>query len=178
MPRKYPYYPAFDGKKAGAGTVWFVKACGRRWKAKNLGIYSPRLMRNSHTVGKKIGDPGMEKWLSVHSTGAACDIGYSDRKVGLAMWDWFLAHTKELGIVEIHDYAFDANVKDGKPGYGRGYRCSRGEGSDPKSVKIYDSKDNAGSFGGKWLHLEFEPEFAKDAAKMKAAWKAVPKPGK
>ena len=92
------------------------------------------------------------------------------------MWDWFLAHTKELGIVEIHDYAFDANAKDGKPGYGRGYRCSRGEGSDPKSVKIYDAKENAGSFGGQWLHLEFEQDFAKDAAKMEAAWKSIPKP--
>lgn len=177
MARKYPYLPAFDGKKAGAGVEWFVNACGRRWKAKNMGIYSPRLMRNSHTAGKKIGDPGMEKWLSVHATGAACDIGYPDRKTGLEMWDWFLKHTKELGIVEIHDYAFDANAKDGKPGYGRGYRCSRGEGTDPKSVKIYNEKENAGSFGGQWLHLEFEQEFAKDAAKMEAAWKSLPKPG-
>ena len=176
MPRKYSYYPSFDGKAAQPGTLKLAELAKKRWKATNLGIYSPRLMRNSHTEGKKIGDPGMEKWLSVHATGAAIDLGYTDRKVGLAMWDWFLAHTKELGIEEIHDYAFDANVKDKVQGYGRGYRCSRGEGSDPKSVKIYDAKDNAGSFGGKWLHLELSPEMAKDAAKFEAAWRALPKP--
>lgn len=175
MARKYPYYPAKDGGKAGAGTEWFVAACGRRWKAKNMGIYSNRLMRNSHTAGKKPSDPGMDKWLSVHATGAACDIGYPDRKTGLAMWDWFIANTEALGIVEIHDYAFDKNAKDKEQGYGRGFRCSRGEGL--AGVKIFTKDDNAGSFGGQWLHLEFEPEFAKDAAKMEAAWKSIPKPG-
>jgi hypothetical protein len=175
MPRKYPYFPAFDGKKAGAGTEWFVNACSRRWKTTNMGIYSARLMRNSKTVGKKIGDPGMEKFLSVHATGAAADIGYTDRKIGVAMWDWFLANAAALGIVEIHDYAFDADKADKKVGYGRGFRCSRGEGA--AGVKIYDEKDNAGSFGGKWIHIELEPEFAKDAAKMEAAWRSVPKPG-
>lgn len=175
MPRKYPYYPSFDGKGAGAGTEKLVELCGKRWKTKNMGIYSARLMRNSHTEGKKIGDPGMEKWLSVHATGAAADIGYPDRKTGVEMWDWFLKYTKELGIVEIHDYAFDTNVKDGKPGYGRGFRCSRGEGA--AGVKVFTADDNAGSFGGQWLHLELEPEFAKDAAKFEAAWRALPKPG-
>jgi len=175
MARKYPYYPSFDGKGAQPGTEKLVELCGKRWKTKNMGIYSARLMRNSHTEGKKIGDPGMEKWLSVHATGAAADIGYPDRKTGVEMWDWFLAHTKELGISEIHDYAFDSNVKDGKPGYGRGFRCSRGEGS--AGVKIFTADDNAGSFGGQWLHLELDPEMAKDAAKFEAAWRALPKPG-
>ena len=174
MPRKYPWYPAKDGGKAGAGTEWFVNACIRRWGATNMGIYSNRLMRNSHTAGKKPSDPGMEKWLSVHATGAAADIGYAKRPTGVQMWDWFLANAEALGIVEIHDYAYDTNVKDNKPGYGRGFRCSRGEGQ--KGVKIYDAKDNAGSFGGKWIHIELEPEFAKDAAKMEAAWKSIPKP--
>lgn len=175
MTRKYPYYPSFDGKKAGAGTEWFVAACGRRWKATNMGIYANRLMRNSHTAGKKASDPGMDKWLSVHATGAAADIGYPDRKTGLEMWDWFLNNAAALGIVEIHDYAFDSNASDKKPGWGRGFRCSRGEGA--AGVKIYDEKDNAGSQGGHWLHIELDPEHAKDAAKMEAAWKAVPKPG-
>jgi len=174
MPRKYPYYPAFDGKKAGDGTKWFVDACRRRWGTTNMGIYVNRLMRNANTVGKKASDPGMEKYLSVHATGAAADIGYKNRKVGVQMWDWFLANAEALGIVEIHDYAYDADVKDNKPGYGRGFRCSRGEGQ--KGVKIYNAKDNAGSFGGMWIHIELEPEFAKDAKKMEAAWKAVPKP--
>lgn len=175
MARKYPYYPAFDGKKAQPGTEKLVEFCGKRWKTKNLGIYSARLMRNSHTAGKKIGDPGMEKWLSVHATGAACDVGYAKRATGVEMWDWFLKYAKELGIVEIHDYAFDANASDKKPGWGRGFRCSRGEGE--KGVKIYNDKENAGSQGGMWIHIELDQEMAKDAAKFEAAWRALPKPG-
>lgn len=170
MPREYPYYPSFDGKKAQPGTVKLAELCAKRWKAKNLGIYQARLMRNSKTEGKKIGDPGMEKYLSVHATGAAVDLGYDDRKVGLAMWEYFLKYTKELGIVEIHDYAFDANVKDGKPGYGRGFRCSRGEGA--KGVKVFTESDNAGSFGGKWLHVELDEEMAKNPAKLEEFFRA------
>jgi hypothetical protein len=158
--RKYSYYPAFDGKGAQPGTEKLNALCAARWKTRNLGIYSARLMRNSHTEGKKIGDPGMEKWLSVHATGAAIDIGYTDRKVGVAMWDWFLANTAALGIEEIHDYAFDANAKDKNKGF----------------VKIFTADDNAGSFGGLWLHVELSPEMAKDAAKFEAAWRALPKP--
>ena len=175
MPRKYSYYPSFDGKKTQPGTAKLVEYCGIRWKTSNMGTYVARLMRNSHTEGKKIGDPGMEKWMSVHATGAACDVGYTDRKVGEAMWDWFLKYTKELGIEEIHDYAFDANKADKNVGYGRGFRCSRGEGA--AGVKIFTDKDNAGSFGGKWLHIELSPEMAKDADKFVAAWKSLPKPG-
>lgn len=170
MPRKYPYYPSFDGKKAKPGTEKLVELCGKRWKTKNLGIYAARLMRNSHTEGKKIGDPGMEKYLSVHATGAACDIGYPDRKTGVAMWEYFLKYTKELGIVEIHDYAFDANVKDGKPGYGRGFRCSRGEGA--AGVKVFTESDNAGSFGGQWLHLELDEEMANNPQKLEEFFRA------
>ena len=92
MPRKYSYYPSFDGKGAQPGTEKLVELCGKRWKTSNMGIYSARLMRNSKTEGKKIGDPGMEKFLSVHATGAACDVGYSDRKVGLEMWNLSLIH--------------------------------------------------------------------------------------
>jgi hypothetical protein len=175
MPRKYSYYPSFDGKGAQPGTEKLVALCAARWKTSNMGIYSPRLMRNSKTEGKKIGDPGMEKFLSVHATGAACDVGYKDRKVGVAMWDWFIKYTKELGIEEIHDYAFDSNPKDKNKCYGRGFRCSRGE--NLAGVKQFTESDNAGSFGGFWLHLELSPEMAKDAAKFEAAWRALPKPG-
>lgn len=76
--------------------------------------------------------------------------------------------------MEIHDYAFDADKADKKVGYGRGWRCSRGEGE--KGVKIFNEKDNAGSFGGKWFHIELAPEFAKDPAKVQAAWDSVPAP--
>lgn len=174
MPRKYSYYPAFDGKGAQPGTEKLAALCAARWKTKNLGIYSARLMRNPHTEGKKIGDPGMEKWLSVHSTGAAIDLGYEDRKVGVAMWNWFLKYTKELGIEEIHDYAFDKDGKGGDPGYGRGFRCSRGENS--AGVKLFTDDDNAGSFGGKWLHVELSPVMAKYPKKFEAAWRLLPRP--
>lgn len=169
MPRKYTGNS--DGvSKVGAraGTEWLVHACNRRWGFTNLGIFSNRTMNNP---AAKKGDP---KWLSVHATGRACDIGYTDRKKAVEAWDWFLQHAAVLGIEEIHDYAFDANVNDKVQGWGRGFRCSRGEGS--KGVKIYTEKDNAGSRGGKWLHLELSPEMADNPEKLQAAWKSLPKP--
>ena len=168
MPRKYTGNSDGNAGKALPGTLKLVELCGKRWGFKNLGVYANRSMNNPKAT------PGDPKWLSVHATGRACDLGYSDRKAALQAWDWFLAHTEQLGIEEIHDYAFDPDTKDGKPGWGRGYRCSRGEGT--KGVKIYDAKDNAGSQGGKWLHLELSPAMAQDAAKFEAAWRSLPKP--
>jgi hypothetical protein len=135
-----------------------------------MGSFSNRMMNNPKAVK---GDP---KWLSVHATGRACDLGYKDRKDAVQAWDWFMKYTKELEIEEVHDYAFDSNVKDKVLGWGRGYRCSRGEGTDPKSIKIYDSKENAGSQGGRWLHLEISPAMADDPERFEAAWRALPKP--
>ena len=152
MPRKYQFYPAWNGKKASPVTEWFVKAMRNRWKFTNLGIYANRTMRGSEN-------------LSVHATGWACDIGYTDRKVAVEAWDWLIAHTKELRIAEIHDYRFGE--------FGRGYRCSRGEGQ--KGVVEYrNAKESAGK-GGSWLHVEIEDtwESAKD---FEAAWRALPKP--
>lgn len=169
MARKYTGNSDGNSGKARPGTEKLVELCKKRWKFTNLGIYANRQMKNPSA---KPNDP---KWLSVHATGRACDIGYSDRKAAVEAWDWFMKYTKELGIEELHDYAYDSNVKDKVLGWGRGYRCSRGEGE--KGVKIYDSKDNAGSQGGKWLHIELSPEMADDAAKFEAAWRALPKPG-
>jgi hypothetical protein len=169
MPRKYTGNSDGNAGKALPGTLKLVELCGKRWGFKNLGVYANRSMNNPKAT------PGDPKWLSVHATGRACDLGYSNRADALQAWDWFMAHTAALGIEELHDYAFDADVKDGKPGWGRGYRCSRGEGT--KGVKVYDSKDNAGSQGGKWLHIELSPDMAKDAAKFEAAWRSLPKPG-
>lgn len=154
--------------KARPGTEKLVELCGKRWKFTNLGIFSNRTMKNPKAV------PGDPKWLSVHATGRACDLGYTDRKAALQAWEWFLKYTKELGIEEMHDYAFDSNVNDKVLGWGRGYNCARGEGQ--KGVKIFDDKSNAGSQGGKWLHIELSPEMADDAAKFEAAWRALPKP--
>lgn len=170
MPRKYTGNTDGVSKtgKARPGTVKLAELCNKRWGFNNLGIFSNRTMQNPKAIA---GDP---KWLSVHATGRAVDLGYTDRKKAVEAWDWFLANTAALGIEEIHDYAYDDNVKDNKPGWGRGYRCSRGEGK--AGVKIYNAKENAGSQGGKWLHIELSPAMADDAAKFEAAWRSLPKP--
>lgn len=171
MPRKYTGNSDGLSKsgKARPGLVKFVELASKRWGLKNMGTFVNRTMNNPKA------DKNDPKWLSVHATGRACDLGYEKRKDGVDMWNWLLAHTAELGIEEIHDYAFD---KDGKEGpakaWGRGYRCSRGEGE--KGVKIYDDKDNAGSMGGKWIHVELSPAMADDPAKFVAAWNAIPYP--
>jgi hypothetical protein len=68
MPRKYPYYPSFNGGGEKKVTAKLVELCARRWQTKSLGTYSLRLMRNDHTKNMKIGDAGYEKYLSVHAT--------------------------------------------------------------------------------------------------------------
>lgn len=169
MPRKYTGNS--DGlSKVGArpGTEKLVHFCERRWGFKNLGIFVNRSMNNPKAVK---GDP---KWLSVHATGRACDLGYSDRAKAVEAWEWFLTHAEALGIEEIHDYAYDHNVKDKQPGWGRGFRCSRGEGI--RGVKIYNDKDNAGSRGGRWLHLELSPAMADNAEEFERVWRSLPKP--
>jgi hypothetical protein len=45
-----------------------------------------------------------------------------------------------------------------------------------KGVKIFNKTDNAGSFGGAWLHFELEMHLATDSKAMEAAWRALPKP--
>ena len=158
MPRKYPYYPVTTpGTGKLAGTEKFVDLCKRRWGFTNLGTFVVRNIRGGKT-------------LSTHSLGVAGDIGYPKTRAGRAQakeaWDWFIEHSEALGLCELHDYAFGD--------YGRGYRCSRGEGQ--KGVKIFTATDNAGSFGGAWLHFELEMDLAKDAKALEAAWRALPKP--
>jgi hypothetical protein len=174
MARKYSYYPSFDGKGAQPGTLKLADLCKRRWKTKNIGVYSLRLMKNDKTAGKKIGDPGMDKYLSVHATGAALDCQYANETVAEEMWEWFLGkseageHSEILGLEEIHWYA--------KGDYGFGWRNSRGEGK--KGIKQFTKSDNAGSYQGSpsWLHIEISPAMAKDPAKFEAAWRSLPKP--
>lgn len=170
MPRKYTGNS--DGlSKAGArpGLKKLVALAEKEFALNSLGTFANRSMNNPKAT------PGDPKWLSVHATGRACDLGYKTRKDGLRLWNFLIANTAALGIEEIHDYAFD---KDGKEGpaeaWGRGYRCSRGEGE--KGVKIYDEKDNAGSKGGKWIHVELTPEMADNAEKFAQAWNSLPKP--
>jgi hypothetical protein len=153
------------------GLKLFMDLSMKRWKFSNLGSFTNRRMNNAAAKA----DPKNPKYLSVHATGRACDLGYKDRKAAVQAWDWFIQYTKELGIEEIHDYAFDPDGSGpGKP-WGRGYRCSRGEGA--KGVVSYSEKNNAGTPGGFWLHFELSPEMANDPAKLQAAWNALPAPG-
>jgi hypothetical protein len=153
---------------ARPGTKKLVELCGKRWGFTNMGIFVNRQMNNP---AAKKNDP---KFLSVHATGRACDVGYKNRADAVQAWDWFVKHADALGIEEIHDYAYDDNVKDKQLGWGRGYRCQRKPGQP--LVKIYDSKDNAGSQGGRWLHFELSPAMADDASKFEAVWRSLPKP--
>lgn len=94
------------------------------------------------------------------------------RNQAVQVWTWLVMNSEQLQIEAIHDYAYQ------KPGdsraYGRGYRCSRGEGCE--GVVEFDAKRNAGSLGMPWIHIELAPALATDAEAMRAAWKAVEKP--
>lgn len=161
VPRKYPFYPAWDGKKASPVVKWFVTACGRRWGFTNLGIYVNRPVRN----------PAAKGALSTHATGWACDVGYSSTKAGrraaVEAWEWLLEHSESLRIAEIHDYRYGA--------FGRGFRCSRGEGA--KGVKVYQSAKESAGPGGNWLHVEIENTWD-DPKEFEAMWRSLPKPMK
>ena len=157
---------------ARPGTTKLVQLCSARWGFSNLGTFANRRMNNAAAKA----NPNDPKFLSVHATGRACDLGYKNRAAAEQAWAWFLEHSAALGIEEIHDYAYKNPMQDkkDKTAWGAGYRCSRGEGL--AGVKIFDSKNNAGTPGGQWLHIEISPEMADDAAKFEAAWRALPKP--
>lgn len=149
------------------GVKKFMQLAMAEYGLANLGGFANRSMNNPKA---KKGDP---KWLSVHATGRACDLGYTNRTKAMELWHFMLENSAALGLEEAHDYAFDADKKDAKLGWGRGYRCSRGEGE--KGVKVYSESDNAGSQGGKWLHFELSPAMADDANKFAAVWKSLKK---
>lgn len=159
MTRKYPFFPAWDGKKASPVLTWFVKACNRRWGFSNLGIYVNRPVRN----------PAAKGALSVHASGFACDIGYPSTKQGrrtaVEAWNWLLEHSESLRIAEIHDYRFGQ--------FGRGYRCSRGEGQ--AGVVVYQNARESAGRGGNWLHVEIENTWT-DAKEFEAMWRSLPRP--
>ena len=159
MPRKYPYYPAWDGKKTQPVTTKLVELMNKRWGTTNLGTYVNRQMRGSDN-------------LSVHATGFAADIKYKDEAQARIIWDWFLGssvidgkkveHSLVLGLCELHWYSYGE--------YGAGFRCSRSEGK--AGVKIFTATDNAGPGDG-WLHFELADQTPEH---FEAAWRSLPKP--
>lgn len=175
-------YTGFDkiAREVPPGVAQFMNLLQRRWGLTNLGILTVRAMRSAPAKfqNKNAAQleklPGYQKWMSVHATGRALDAGYSNRKAALEAWEWCLAHATELGIEEIHDYAYDPDGKGPGKAWGRGYRCNR---ADKRSgVVVYSQNNNAGTPGGKWLHFEISPAMASSAEAMLAAWKAIPKP--
>ena len=164
--RKYPFWPSWDGKAASPITKKFYDLCNRRWAFTNLGIYANCPMRGS-------------KNLSVHAAGFAVDMGYPATRAGRAAakeaWTWLIENSEALLLCELHDYAYrnPAQPDTDKTAYGRGWRCSRG--AQEKGIKIFTKSDNAGSFGGVWLHAEISNEW-ETAADFEAAWRALPKP--
>ena len=164
--RKYPFYPAWNGETTSPITKKFYDLCKKRWAFTNLGMYANRQMRGS-------------KNLSVHATGFAVDMGYPATRAGRATakecWSWLIENSETLLICEIHDYSYrnPAQPETDKTSWGRGYRCSRGPGV--KGIKIFDSKDNAGTPGGAWLHVEISNAW-KTPEDFKAAWDSIPKP--
>jgi hypothetical protein len=168
MSRKYPFWPSWDGKATSPVIKNLFQRCNKRWGFTNLGMYVNRPMRGS-------------KNLSVHATGWAIDLGYPKTRAGRAKaveaWNWLLLHSEELRICEIHDYSYRNPKQDpkDKTAWGRGYRCSRGEGE--KGVKVFTKTDNAGTPGGAWLHVEVSNDW-ESAEAFEAAWRALPKPVK
>jgi hypothetical protein len=164
--RKYPFYPSWDGGSTSPITKKFYDLCNKRWAFTNLGMYVNRQMRGS-------------KNLSVHATGYAVDMGYPATRAGRATakeaWAWLIEHSEALLLCELHDYSFrnPAQPETDKTAYGRGWRCSRG--AQEKGIKLFTKDDNAGSFGGVWLHAEISNEW-ESAADFEKAWRALPKP--
>lgn len=175
-------YTGFDsiGRSVPPGVEMFMDLLHRRWGLTNIGILTVRAMRSapaqyqnkSAAELEKLAD--YKKYMSVHATGRAIDAGWSNRTTAVEAWDWCLAHATELGIEEIHDYAYDPDGKGPSKAWGRGYRCNRADKAH--GVKVYTESDNAGTPGGKWLHFEISPALAASAEAMETAWKAIPKP--
>ena len=150
-----------DGPRAG--TEKFVEIVTKRYGFTNLGIWANRPMRGTNPPR-----------LSVHATGRACDIGYSDPAVAAKFALWLVANAETLGIEEVHDYS--GITKKGTGRWGRGWRCERKELGGKAGWKNWTATDNGGSAGGKWLHIELTPDIADNPRKLVQIWKTLEKP--
>lgn len=154
MTRPYPYKPGSYGPANGKqpGLETFYRLAKRRWGFRGLGTWVVRMMH---------GKP----YLSVHATGAACDLGYGtsakERQKAVEACQWFVLHNFKLGVVAIHDYS--------APGNPRGWRCDRGEWVTYANGEL--------GAGGRWLHVELEPAMARMNAKTyEYLWRSLPRP--
>lgn len=144
------------GKRPGVQR--FAELCNHRFGATNLGTFVNRAMRS---------DP---KQLSVHATGRAIDVKFkeADKK---AFLDAMIAHADDFELEEFHDYAYKDPKQD--KAWGRGWRCNR---NGKAGWKVWNAKENGGTPGAEWFHLEFSPKAADDPELIVAAWhKAFPK---
>lgn len=148
---------------ARAGTKKFVEIVTKKYGFTNLGIWANRPMRGTNPPR-----------LSVHATGRACDIGYSDPVVAAKFAKWLVANSETLGIEEVHDYS--GITKKGTERWGRGWRCERRELGGKAGWKDWTATDNGGSAGGKWLHIELTPAIADDPRGLVKIWKTLEKP--
>lgn len=112
-------------------------------KLTNLGTYAKRDAR---------GKPGQP---SVHATGRATDIGYTDRSDIQPVVTWLTDNADLLGVEMVADYY-------PKP-WGMSWRCDR------HAWKVYDRRTIHGAPGGRWIHIEIAPYLANNAAAMNAA---------
>ena len=114
---------------------------------KNLGSYGIRDQK---------GHPGV---LSVHATGRAVDLGFTDRKIALYWINFFARNANDLGVECVLDYY-------PRP-WGRGWRCDR------QRWKRYLTRAIAGAPGGMWVHIEISPQAADSVIWVKAAFLRV-----
>lgn len=165
------YTGTTDGVAKGkrAGLEQFVKLMCKTYGFENLGTLQVRLMRSAPAEIQKlpVTDPKARPYLSVHSTGRAADIGYKNRKMAVAVFDWLTSPevVKALGIEEVHDYAYKDPAQE--KAWGRGWRCARSKGP---LLKVWTPNDNGGTPGGKWLHVELSPAMADDSEKVSTAF--------
>ena len=92
---------------------------------------------------------------SVHGTGRAVDLGWTNRKRSLATIERLIAIADEIGLELAIDYF--------PPEHGRAWRCDRNE------WKNYTRHTVDGAPGGRWYHLEISPAMANNPQAMKAA---------
>ena len=130
---------ALPGTVALRDLILFLNA----GKLTHLGTYAKRDAR---------GKPGQP---SVHQSGTATDIGYTNRADIEPVINWLVTHADLLGVEMVADY-FPAP-------WGRAWRCDRA------AWKVYDRRTIAGAPGGRWIHIEISPQLAHDAAAMSAA---------